>query len=66
MFYPLNIKKIVSKLYSIVESENGRTTELIESIKSEQFNHFFWGGVFDGDNLSTLAKHYQNISFIGV
>ena len=40
-FFTSNIKEVVSKFYSIVESGNGRTTELIESIKSEQFNHFF-------------------------
>ncbi len=66
IFYPSNFKKVVSKLYYIAESENGRTMELTELIKSKQVQSFVEIGVYDGDNLLKLAKRFPNVSFIGV
>jgi predicted O-methyltransferase YrrM len=66
IFYPSNFKKVVSKLYYIAESENGRTMELTELIKSKQVQSFVEIGVYDGDNLLKLAKRFPNVSFIGI
>jgi predicted O-methyltransferase YrrM len=66
IFYPSKIKKVVNRLYSIAESENGRTIELSDLIKSNQVQSFVEVGVYDGDNLLRLAKRFPTVSFIGV
>ena len=65
MFYPKNISKIITKVHSLT-IESGRTSELIEIIEEKKYNTFLEVGVWQGDNVISIAKAFPNIKCYGV
>ncbi len=67
LFLPRNIKLIVSKLLTISDGAKiGRTEELTKILQENNYQTFVEVGVYNGDNILTLAKRFPNVSFIGI
>jgi len=68
IFKPKNIYKIIIRLYSITTDNSGRTrtTELIKIIAENDYNSFLEVGVWQGDNLIPIAKHFPKVKCYGV
>jgi predicted O-methyltransferase YrrM len=66
LFLPRNIKLIVSKLLTISGVKIGRTEELTKILQENNYQTFVEVGVYNGDNILTLAHRFPNVKFIGI
>ena len=66
IFKPRNIYKIIVQLYEITTDKSNRTTELIRIIAENNYNSFLEVGVWRGDNLIPIAKHFPKVKCYGV
>jgi predicted O-methyltransferase YrrM len=66
LFLPRNIKLIVSTLVTISDVKVGRTEELTKILQENNYQTFVEIGVYNGDNILTLANRFPNVKFIGI
>jgi predicted O-methyltransferase YrrM len=66
LFLPRNIKLIVSKLVTISDVKVGRTEELTKILQENNYQTIVEIGVYNGDNILTLANRFPNVKFIGI
>lgn len=64
IFYPRNIYKILARLYSMTDGlEEGRTIELKRIIQEDDYTTFVEVGVWEGDNIITIAKSFPQLKY---
>jgi hypothetical protein len=62
-----NLYKIVTRLYSMtIDIPPGRTSEIIRIVEENDYNSFLEVGVWQGDNLISIAKKFPNVKCYGI
>ena len=65
IFKPGNLYKIFVHLHSVTNQIPGRTTELMRIINENNYASFLEVGLWEGDNLITIAKNFLKLKCFG-